>query len=129
MTKRISFVAIALLLLALLASCGQPTEGGLLFRTADPNLNILVHVPSAPPAPTIEPQVTPPTATAEPLLPTVTPTPGCINAKGNISDTGEKIYHCPGQANYNNVKIDKEGEAIFATEQEAIDAGFRKALR
>lgn len=133
MTKRIDVLVIAFLLV-LLAACGTLTPEGLVIRSADPNLAILVPLQQPLPLPaTPEPEVVPATATltptAESLLPTVTPTPGCVNAKGNISATGEKIYHCPGQANYNNVKIDKEGEAIFATEQEAIDAGFRKALR
>lgn len=73
-----------------------------------------------------------PNATDEGLLPTVTPTPGeapCLDIKGNISATGEKIYHMAGQANYMNTNIDKEGEAYFCTEEEAQEAGFRKARR
>jgi hypothetical protein len=66
----------------------------------------------APPV-TIEPQVAPP-----------------CDIKGNVSATGERIFHVPGQANYQNVIIDPEhGEACFATEGEAVQAGFRKALR
>lgn len=68
-----------------------------------------------PPIPTIEPS----------LVPTVTPE--CLDIAGNISSSGEKIYHLPGQSNYGNVKIDKEGESWFCTEQAAIDAGFRKS--
>lgn len=105
-------------LIVLLAACGTLSGDTLTLHTADPNLSVVFQLQPAP------------VATEEPILPTVTPTPaGCVNAKGNISASGEKIYHCPGQANYNNVKIDKEGEAIFETEQEAIDAGFRKSLR
>lgn len=45
--------------------------------------------------------------------------------KGNINSKGEKIYHMPGGASYEATKP----EAWFKTEQEAIDAGFRRAKR
>lgn len=67
----------------------------------------------------------------------VTPTPytapqesgGCV-IKGNISyTTGEKIYHVPGCPNYNQTVINEsKGERWFCTEEEAIAAGWRKAL-
>ncbi|HNV97441.1 MAG TPA: hypothetical protein PKL13_04020 [bacterium] len=49
--------------------------------------------------------------------------------KGNISyNTGEKIYHFPGCDYYSSTVIDeKYGEKWFCTEQEAINAGWRKA--
>lgn len=48
--------------------------------------------------------------------------------KGNISDSGEKIYHVPGQKYYDTTKIDtSKGERYFCTEQDAKDAGWRKA--
>lgn len=49
--------------------------------------------------------------------------------KGNISiDTGEKIYHVPGQEYYDETRINEAyGERWFCTEQEAINAGWRKA--
>lgn len=53
----------------------------------------------------------------------------CLDIKGNISSSGEKIYHVSGQLNYERTKIDKEGEAFFCTEEEAQEAGFRKALQ
>lgn len=93
------------------AIAAQPVTG---------NVGVLrVRLLNAPPIPTIEPV----------LLPTVTPTPECVNAKANISASGERIYHLPGQANYNTVKIDKDGEAVYCTAAEAEAAGFRKALR
>lgn len=84
------------------------------------------------PAPTIGPTNTP--------RPTIAPTsppvvsgyvcPGgqaCI--KGNISSSGEKIYHFPGCASYNQTQIDvSKGERWFATESEALAAGWRRAL-
>lgn len=61
-----------------------------------------------------------------PDLPTSEP---CLDIKGNVNASGDRIYHMFGQANYNNTLIDKPGEAFFCTEAEAQEAGFRKALR
>ncbi|MGE7602199.1 thermonuclease family protein [Peribacillus sp. NPDC097675] len=43
--------------------------------------------------------------------------------KGNINSKGDKIYHIPSGQYY---KITKE-EELFCTEQEAVNAGFRKS--
>jgi hypothetical protein len=52
---------------------------------------------------------------------------GCI-IKGNISSSGERIYHAPGQRYYDKTIIQQsKGERWFCTEQEAIGAGWRKA--
>ncbi len=60
----------------------------------------------------------------------ITPSPGCV-IKGNISsNTGEKIYHMPGQRYYDQTTIDPEkGERWFCTEEEAIANGWRKSKR
>lgn len=51
------------------------------------------------------------------------------NIKGNISSKGEKIYHVPGQRYYNVTKISPaKGERWFCSEQDALSAGWRKAL-
>jgi hypothetical protein len=49
--------------------------------------------------------------------------------KGNISiDSGERIYHVPGQKYYGPTKIDPEfGERWFCSEGEARAAGWRKS--
>ena len=48
--------------------------------------------------------------------------------KGNISSSGEKIYHVPGQSSYDATQItEAKGERWFCTEQEALDAGWRKS--
>lgn len=48
--------------------------------------------------------------------------------KGNISYSGEKIYHVPGQKYYDSTKIDtKYGERWFCSEKEAQAAGWRKS--
>jgi hypothetical protein len=53
--------------------------------------------------------------------------PGCA-IKGNISSSGERIYHVPGQRYYNKTMINwLQGERWFCTEQEAIAAGWRRA--
>jgi len=47
--------------------------------------------------------------------------------KGNISSSGEHIYHVPGGAYYDRTKIDpSKGERWFCTEAEAEAAGWRK---
>jgi endonuclease YncB( thermonuclease family) len=48
--------------------------------------------------------------------------------KGNISSSGERIYHVPGQRYYDKTQINEgKGERWFCTEQEAVGAGWRKA--
>jgi hypothetical protein len=61
-------------------------------------------------------------------LPVVGHPLGC-NIKGNISQTtGEHIYHVPGQRYYDATVIDPAaGERWFCSEQEAIQAGWRKS--
>lgn len=48
-----------------------------------------------------------------------------MEIRGNKSS---KIYHCPGQAAYEEM-ADSKNLVVFHTEQEAIDAGYRKAKR
>jgi hypothetical protein len=43
--------------------------------------------------------------------------------KGNVNRAGEKIYHLPGQANYENV----QAEETFETEAQAQAAGYRRS--
>ncbi len=52
---------------------------------------------------------------------------GC-NIKGNISSSGDKIYHLLGQKYWSKTVIDEtRGEKYFCTEEEAQKAGFRKS--
>ncbi|ESZ58262.1 hypothetical protein NKH34_29445 [Mesorhizobium sp. M1148] len=55
---------------------------------------------------------------------------GCT-IKGNISiNTGEHIYHVPGQQHYSETKISPQyGERWFCSEAEARAAGWRRAKR
>ena len=56
-------------------------------------------------------------------------TSGDCAIKGNISTTGEKIYHIPRFGSYEKTKIEESrGEKWFCMEAEAQAAGFRKAL-
>ena len=55
------------------------------------------------------------------------PTTGC-RIKGNISRNGKRIYHVPGQKDYDKTKItESQGERWFCTEKEAQAAGWRRA--
>jgi len=56
------------------------------------------------------------------------PFPEC-NIKGNISEKGfGKTYLVPGCDNYERTKVDtRKGEQYFCFEDDAIEAGFRKA--
>jgi hypothetical protein len=54
-------------------------------------------------------------------------TTGCV-IKGNISASGERIYHVPGNRYYDATMIDVgRGERWFCTEKEAVAAGWRPA--
>lgn len=56
-------------------------------------------------------------------------TTGDCNIKGNINARKEKIYHMPGCGSYDKTVIDESsGERWFCSEQDALDAGWRKAL-
>ena len=68
--------------------------------------------------------------------PTISPEPMAALAancsiKGNISiNTGEHIYHVPGQKFYPQTKVSPEyGERWFCSEADARKAGWRKARR
>ena len=55
--------------------------------------------------------------------------PDCA-IKGNISSSGERIYHVPGQALYDRTGISEaKGERWFCSEAEARAAGWRRARR
>lgn len=47
---------------------------------------------------------------------------------GIRGNSRSKIYHCPGQAAYEEM-ADSKYLVIFSSEQEAVDAGYRKAKR
>jgi endonuclease YncB( thermonuclease family) len=52
------------------------------------------------------------------------------NIKGNISSSGERIYHMPGQKYYSRTAISTgKGERWFCSEAEARSAGWRQAKK
>ncbi len=48
-----------------------------------------------------------------------------VEIRGNRKS---KVYHCPGQASYDEM-ADSDNLVVFQSEQEALDAGYRKAKR
>ena len=63
-----------------------------------------------------------------PQTPSVASNPSCT-IKGNISASGEKIYHLQGCGSYTKTTIDESrGERWFCTEADAQSAGWRRAL-
>ena len=54
---------------------------------------------------------------------------GCT-IKGNISSSGERIYHTSDAQDYDRTKINTaKGERWFCSEAEAVAAGWRKSKR
>lgn len=71
---------------------------------------------------------------ALPARPARAPSPpaarGNCSIKGNISSDGSRIYHMPGQRDYERTRIHPEqGERMFCSEAEATSAGWRPAKR
>lgn len=57
------------------------------------------------------------------------PVAGCL-IKGNISSNGTRIFHSPGQRDYEKTRIQRsEGERWFCSATEARQAGWRAAKR
>lgn len=119
-----------LLVFMILSGCATPTEEGYYFNTADPRLRIGFRwAEPSPPTPDVVPDVVPEEEEGVDE-PDPTPPPPCDLIKGNISSSGEKIFHVPGGASYDRVKIDEAaGERFFCNEEEAVAAGWRKAQR
>lgn len=68
-------------------------------------------------------------ATSQQVQSQQVPDPNCL-IKGNISSSGEKIYHVPGQYYYDKTRIDtSRGERWFCTEEEAQTTGWRKSKK
>ena len=54
--------------------------------------------------------------------------PNNCTIKGNFNRKGERIYHLPGQRDYDRTRMDKgAGKRWFCSQEEAIAAGWRKA--
>lgn len=63
------------------------------------------------------------------LSPSMNLTSSRCDIKGNVSiETGERIYHVPGQKYYSKTNIlPRYGERFFCSEKEAISAGWRRS--
>lgn len=111
---------LAILLFALLLT-------GCVVHTADPALSFFVPIAPPPPGAPIAPAIVPdPTAVA--IEEEEEPQVAC-EIKANVGSSGN-IYHLPGGVYYDRVKVDiSQGDFWACTEQEAIDAGFRKSSR
>ena len=129
------------------AAQAEARRAGLgLWGGLTPAPSVSAAAPSATPAP---PPATPPaeaspppsltagpggaTAAGAAASPTPTPQtgssppPGCL-IKGNISASGERIYHVPGGRFYDRTVIDvARGERWFCSEAEAQAAGWRRS--
>jgi endonuclease YncB( thermonuclease family) len=71
----------------------------------------------------------PHSATENAQSPQVAPSTECL-IKGNVNQNGERIYHMPGQAFYDKVRMDLgNGKRWFCTPEEAEAAGWRRAFR
>ncbi|QRO86512.1 thermonuclease family protein [Kytococcus sedentarius] len=82
----------------------------------------------ATPTPTPSPTPTEPVTVVAPPEPTPTAPTGSCRIKGNISSSGEKIFHSPGQAHYERTKISLDkGERWFCSAADAVKAGWRAA--
>ncbi|MEL6661934.1 MAG: thermonuclease family protein [Pseudomonadota bacterium] len=61
--------------------------------------------------------------------PQVAPSADC-NIKGNISRSGSKIFHVPGQRDYERTRINEDnGERWFCSPMDARGSGWRPAAR
>jgi hypothetical protein len=101
--------------------------------TTTPTLATQTTQPAKTTTPTVRATLRPTTATTQPTAKTGCPQgcqaqlPGC-DIKGNISSSGEKIYHVPSGASYKQTVIDpSKGERWFCTEDEAKANGWRKS--
>lgn len=72
---------------------------------------------------------TEPASSSTALLSTANGVIGACQIKGNISpNTGEKIYHLPGQRYYDETRVSlKNGERYFCSEEDAQAAGWRRS--
>lgn len=73
-------------------------------------------------------QIAPDNPSGVSLSPSLSLSPVSCLIKGNVSSSGEKIYHLPGCGSYEKTAIDESrGEKWFCSEDEAVSAGWRKA--
>lgn len=122
------------ILIALLTLGGAGGCSGLgAVSASEPATNAARVVATTPKSNTPRPPSVAPTSARKPTTST-TPAPvtgeseSCL-IKGNISvATGEKIYHVPGQRDYEKTVITQsKGDRWFCSEAQAVAAGWRKS--
>jgi len=132
MKKFLIFFSVAVGLCLLSACTFYPVVSQVEFearQTAQAQVVLPTVTPEPPTPPASEPEVFPEEEVGE-VDPEPTLEPPSLDIKGNISSSGEKIYHVPSGAYYDQVKIDEAaGEMWFRTEEEAVAAGWRKSSR
>ncbi len=91
-----------------------PTEAPTVMPT---DTEVPTDVPTEPPVATDTPVATEAPAQAA---------TACLQIKGNVNSKREKIYHLPGDRDYERTKIKpEEGDQMFCSVAEAEAAGFR----
>lgn len=129
MIKRVWFFLVSLLLFTACTLYPVMPEADVAARKTAQAIDLLPTVTSAPEEATATAEIIQATAQVIEATMEATPAPECL-IKGNVSSSGERIYHFPGGSSYARTVIDPEhGEAWFCTEDEALEAGWRKALR
>ncbi len=95
---------------------------------ACPSFGAAASAPKASPTSTAS-STSRPATPARPIAPSTAVKPaGACTIKGNISSTGEKIYHVPGGRSYDRTKITAgRGERYFCSGSDASAAGWRAA--
>lgn len=84
---------------------------------------------SAPIAPSPAGLLTAPIATPQGSATAAQPSSQCL-IKGNVNRKGERIFHMPDQLDYGRVVMEGHPEKRwFCSEEEAVVAGWRKAMR
>lgn len=120
------YLIVALFTLLFLAGCTLTNDNRLIIFTADPNLAFAVQL--LPPASGVVVEPVEPDPIAVEIEEEEAPQVAC-DIKANVGSSGN-IYHLPGGVYYSRVKVDiSQGDFYACTEQEAIDAGFRKSSR
>ena len=124
-----SWILIALLTLGGAGGCSGPGAVSASEPATNPARVVATAPSGTPPRP-------PPVAATSARKPTTSTTPAPVTGesescliKGNISvATGEKIYHVPGQRDYEKTVITQsKGERWFCSEAQAVAAGWRKS--
>ena len=106
----------------------QHKPGRILFRTVGPFVALAVLAVVSVTGGSLQALTSTSDGISLDSLKAMAPGSGC-NVKGNISlNTGERIYHVPGQKYYSETRISPQhGERWFCSEADARRAGWRRS--